>query len=69
MWPCGDSLLLKVVMKSLNAETQSTQRKIRRRKEKRRQENGMTKVKKMPGRCQEDARKMPGRGPCPCCLD
>jgi hypothetical protein len=58
MWPCGDSLLLKVVMKSLNAETQSAQRKIRRRKEKRRQENGMTKVKKMPG-----------RGPCPCCLD
>src|SRR6266852_5321313 len=39
---CGDSLLSRVVKKSLNAETQSAQRKIERKKGKKRQDKSLT---------------------------
>jgi hypothetical protein len=38
---CGDSLLLRVAKKSLNAETQSAQRKIERKKEKKREDKSL----------------------------
>src|SRR5216683_8218612 len=39
---CRDSLLSRVAKKSLNAETQSAQRKIERKKEKKRQDKSLT---------------------------